>query len=171
MEGALLAELLTPKGAGVMITNSTYKHTRPARLIDLQSILEILNTPVQHAAVVLRSAAYIEQQIENYLVFCVDEDVVGCCEIINFLEGLTVEIASLAVDKSYRNQGIGSQLIQAATEKIRSGGGKLVFALSTSSSHVFTQSGLREISPNELPDEKRRSYDFQESIIYARNLN
>ncbi|HHZ77810.1 MAG TPA: amino-acid N-acetyltransferase [Candidatus Lambdaproteobacteria bacterium] len=171
VEGALLAELLTPKGAGVMITNSTYKHTRPARLIDLQSILEILNTPVQHAAVVLRSAAYIEQQIENYLVFCVDEDVVGCCEIINFLEGLTVEIASLAVDKSYRNQGIGSQLIQAATEKIRSGGGKLVFALSTASSHVFTQCGFREISPNELPDEKRRSYDFQESIIYARNLN
>ena len=30
VEGALLAELLTPKGAGVMITNSTYKLTRPA---------------------------------------------------------------------------------------------------------------------------------------------
>ena len=36
IEGALLAELLTPKGAGVIIINSTYKRIRPASLIDLQ---------------------------------------------------------------------------------------------------------------------------------------
>ena len=39
IDGALLAELLTPKGAGVMITNSSYKRIRPSRLNDLQSIL------------------------------------------------------------------------------------------------------------------------------------
>ena len=44
VEGALLAELLTPKGAGVMITNSSYKRTRPARFNDVQSILEILSS-------------------------------------------------------------------------------------------------------------------------------
>jgi len=171
VEGALLAELLTPKGAGVMITNSSYKRTRPARLSDLQSILGILNSPVQHAAVVLRSESYIEQQIENYLVFCVDEDVVGCCEIIIFPDGSAAEIASLAVDKAYRNQGIGSELIQAATEKIRSSACKLAFALSTASSHVFTQCGFRAISPEELPEEKRKNYDFQESIVYGRKIN
>jgi len=171
VEGALLAELLTPKGAGVMITNSSYKRTRPARLSDLQSILEILNSPVQHAAVVLRSDTYIEQQIDNYLVFCVDDDVVGCCEIIIFSDGSAAEIASLAVDKAYRNQGIGSVLIQAATEKIRSSACKLAFALSTASSHVFTQCGFRAINPEELPEEKRKNYDFQESIVYGRKLN
>jgi amino-acid N-acetyltransferase len=170
IEGALLAELLTPKGAGVMITNSSYKRIRPARLSDLQAILKILHTPVQHAALVLRSASYLEQQIENYLVFCVDEDVVGCCEIINFSEDSAAEIASLAVDKSYRNQGIGCDLVQAATEKIRTGGGKLAFALSTASSHVFTQCGFREIGTEELPEEKRKNYDYQESIVYGRNI-
>ena len=39
IDGALLAELLTPKGAGVMITNISYKRIRPARLNDLQSIM------------------------------------------------------------------------------------------------------------------------------------
>ena len=38
IEGVLLAELLTPKGAGVMITNSSYKRIRPARLIYSQSL-------------------------------------------------------------------------------------------------------------------------------------
>ena len=170
IEGVLLAELLTPKGAGVMITNSSYKHTRPAKLIDVQSIMKILNTPVQHAAVVLRTDEYIEQQIDNYIVFCVDEDVVGCCEIINSADSSAAEIASLAVDKSFRNQGVGSQLIQAATKKIRASGVKLVYALSTASSHVFTQCGFREVSPDELPEEKRKNYDFQESIVYGRNL-
>jgi len=171
VEGALLAELLTPKGAGVMITNSSYKRTRPARFNDVQSILEILSSPVQHAAVVLRTASYIEQQIDNYLVFCVDEDVVGCCEIISFPDGSAAEIASLAVDKLYRNQGIGSELIQAASEKIRSNSCKLAFALSAATSHVFTQCGFREISPKELPGKKQKNYDFQESIVYGRNLD
>jgi N-acetylglutamate synthase and related acetyltransferases len=171
VEGALLAELLTPKGAGVMITNSSYKRTRPAELSDLQSILEILKSPVQHAAIVLRTPVYIEQQIDNYLVFCIDEDVVGCCEVIYYPDGSAAEIASLAVNKSYRNQGIGSELIQAASEKIRSGNCKLAFALSTATSHVFTQCGFREISPEELPEQKRKNYDFQESIVYGRNMD
>jgi len=38
-KGALFAELLTPKGAGVMINNSSYKRMRPAMLNDLQSIM------------------------------------------------------------------------------------------------------------------------------------
>ena len=45
IEGAFLAELVTPKGTGVMITNSSYKRIHPARLNDLQSIMEILSSP------------------------------------------------------------------------------------------------------------------------------
>ena len=77
----------------------------------------------------------------------------------------------MAVDKAYRNKGIGCELIQAATEKIRFSSCKLAFALSTASSHVFTQCGFRAIDPEELPEEKRKIYDFQESIVYGRKLN
>ena len=66
IDGALLAELLTPKGAGVMITNSSYKRIRPARLNDLQSIIEILSIHAQHSAIVSRTSKYIERQIDNY---------------------------------------------------------------------------------------------------------
>jgi len=171
VEGALLGELLTPKGAGLMITNSSYKYTRPAHLNDLQSILEILKSPVQHAAIVLRTSAYIEQQIENFLVFCIDGDVVGCCEVRYFTDSSAGEIASLAVNKSYRNQGIGRELIQSALEKIRVGNCKLAFALSTVVSHVFTQCGFHEISPEDLPEQKCKNYDFQESIVYGRKMD
>ena len=52
IEGSLLAELLTSKGAGVMITNSLYKRIRQARLNDLKLIMEILSSPAQHSAIV-----------------------------------------------------------------------------------------------------------------------
>ncbi len=170
IEGALLAELLTPKGVGVMITNSSYKRIRPAGLHDLHSIMEILSSPAQHSAIVSRKPEYIECQIENYMVYCVDEDVVGCCEIIQYSDGSAAEIASLVVDKSYRNQGIGSELVREAVKEMRSGDLRLVFALSTEISHIFTQCGFEKISPEELPEEKRKNYEFQESIVYGRKL-
>ena len=112
IEGALLAELLTPKGAGVMITNSSYKRIRPARLNDLQSIIGNLNSSTKHSAIVSLTPEYIERQIDNYIVYCVDEDVVGCYEIIQYADGSAAEIASLTVDKSYRKQDIGRELVR-----------------------------------------------------------
>ena len=45
---------------------------------------------------------------------------------------------------------------------------RLVFALSTAVSHIFTQRGFKQISPEELPEEKRKNYEFLESIVYGR---
>ena len=58
--------------------------------------MKILSSPAQHSAIVSRIPEYIESQIDNYLVYCVDEDVVGCCEIIQYGDGSAAEIASLA---------------------------------------------------------------------------
>ena len=87
------------------------------------------------------------------MVYCVDEDVVGCCEIIQYADGSAAEIASLAVDKSYRNQGIGSELVREAVKDMRSGDFRLVFALSTAVSHIFGKCGFEQRSPEGLPEE------------------
>ena len=105
------------------------------------------------------------------MVNCVDEGVVGCCEIIQYPDGSVAEIASLAVDKSYRNQGIGSELVKEAVKEMRSEDFRLVFALSTAVSHIFTQYGFKQISPEELPGQKRKNYEFKESIVYGRSLD
>ena len=153
-----------------MIINGSYKRIRPARLNDLQSILEILSSPSQHSVTVSRTPEYIERQIGNYMVYCVDEDVFGCCEIIQYADGSAAGIASLAVDKSYRNQGIGSEMVREGVMEMRSADFRLIFALSTAVSHIFTQCGFEQISPEVLPEEKRKNYEFQESIVYGRRL-
>ena len=74
--------------------------------------MEILSSSAKHSVIFSCTPEYIERQIDNYMVYCVDEGVVGCCEIIQYADGSAAEIASLAVDKSYRNQGIGSELVR-----------------------------------------------------------
>ena len=129
-----------------MITNISYKRIRPARLNDLQSIMEIFSSPVQHSAIVSRMPEYIERKIDNYMVFCVDEYLVGCCEIIQYADSSAAEIASFAVDKSYWNQGIVSELVREAFKEMRSRYFRLVFALSTAVSHIFKQFWFEQIS-------------------------
>ena len=98
------------------------------------------------------------------MVYCVDEDVVGCCEIIQYADGSAAEIASLAVDKSYRNQGIGSELVREAVKEMRSGDFRLVFALSTAASHIFTQCGFEQKSPEELTKENVKITNFRNQL-------
>ena len=58
-------------------------------------------------------------------------------KIIQDADGSAAEIASLVVDKSYRNQGIGSKLVSEGVKEMRSGDVRLVFALSRAVSHIL----------------------------------
>ena len=71
----------------------------------------------------------------------------------------------------YRNQGIASELVSEAVKEMRSGDFRQVYSLSVAVSHIFTQCGFEQISPEELPEEKPKNYEFQKSIVYGRRLD
>jgi len=171
VDGSLLAEVLTSTGVGTMITNRSHTKIRSARLSDVHMIMDILGQPMQDKAVISRSPLYLEQHIANFLVFCIDEELIGCCELVPYEENQSMEIACLAVNKAHRNGGIGRQLVFAALNQAKEERKKLVFALSSQRSHVFLRSGFKEISPEQLPEKKRINYDYEDSLVYARNLN
>ena len=165
-EGALLAETLTSGGIGLMITNSAYRQVRIAKPADIPQVWGLLSGPMRDASIVQRSASYLEQNIERYRLFCQDEDVLGCCELINYSEQQTVEIASLAVATAYRNQGIGRQLVVAVLREARGLRAETAIALSTRPDNVFVSCGFREESWENLPPSKRRNYDTPQSRVY-----
>ena len=133
-------------------------------------IIEILEKPVKELALVHKNHTYLEQNIEKFLVFCIDEELVGCCELISFDENQSVEIASLAVKENYRNRGIGKQLISSAVEKAKLNSSKLIYALTKEASHVFIGNGFKEISPDQLPMEKKENYDSHDSLVYGKTF-
>ncbi len=170
LEGSLLAELFRPSGVGVLVTDSQYHQVRPARLSDIPAIQRILQRPVQQTALVLRTPEDLTRHIDRFLLFCLDEEVVGCCELIRYEEELAVEVGSLAVDSTFRNRGVGRELLQAALEQAREWNCTLLFSLTTGSAHVFVQAGLRPLAAEHLPERKQQAYDFQDSVVYGKRL-
>lgn len=154
-----------------MITNSTYKKTRAARINDVQTISGILREQFPEGLVVSRTMAYIQQHIEDFLVFCIDEEIAGCCELIDFPEAAAAEIGSLAVARIHRNQGIGRDLVQSAVREAHARNHRTLFALTTSSSQVFLHCGFQLCAAEALPEKKRRNFDFQGTQVYRRVLN
>jgi len=169
-EGALLTETLTSGGIGLMVTNTAYRQVRVARPSDIPQVWGLLSGPMRDASIVQRSTSYLEQHIERYRLFCQDEDVLGCCELISYPEQQTVEIAALSVALAYRNQGIGRELVNVVLGEIKRQGAQQAIALSTREDNVFMNCGFNECSLEDLPPEKRFNYDSPQSKIYIYSL-
>ena len=169
-EGALLTEMLTSGGIGLMVTNTAYRQVRTAKSVDVPQVWALLSGPMQDASIVQRSTSYLEQHIERYRLFCQDEDVLGCCELISFSEQRTVEIAALSVAVAYRNQGIGRELVSAVLGEAKRQGVRQAIALSTREDNVFMNCGFKKCSLKDLPPEKRFNYDSPQSRIYTYSL-
>ena len=169
-EGALLTETLTSGGIGLMVTNTAYRQVRSAKPSDIPQVWGLLSGPMRDASIVQRSTFYLEQHIERYRLFCQDEDVLGCCELINYPEQQTVEIAALSVALAYRNQGIGRELVNVVLGEVKRQGAQQAIALSTREDNVFINCGFNECSLKDLPPEKRFNYDSPQSKIYIYSL-
>ncbi len=169
-EGALLTETLTSGGIGLMVTNTAYRQVRSAKPSDIPQVWGLLSGPMRDASIVQRSTFYLEQHIERYRLFCQDEDVLGCCELINYPEQQTVEIAALSVALAYRNQGIGRELVNVVLGEVKRQGAQQAIALSTREDNVFMNCGFHECSLEDLPPEKRFNYDSPQSKIYIYSL-
>ena len=169
-EGALLTETLTSGGIGLMVTNTAYRQVRAARPSDIPQVWGLLSGPMRDASIVQRSTSYLEQHIERYRLFCQDEDVLGCCELISYPEQQTVEIAALSVALAYRNQGIGRELLNVVLGEVKRQGAQQAIALSTREDNVFMNCGFNECSLEDLPPEKRFNYDSPQSKIYIYSL-
>ena len=169
-EGALLTETLTSGGIGLMVTNTAYRQVRAAKPSDIPQVWGLLSGPIRDASIVMRSTSYLEQHIERYRLFCQDEDVLGCCELISYPEQQTVEIAALSVALAYRNQGIGRELISVVLKELKKQGTKRAIALSSREDNVFINCGFKERSLADLPPDKRCNYDSPQSKIYIYSL-
>ena len=169
-EGVLLAEILTSGGLGIMITNQSYQVVRPAVSSDINAILEILDQPMQHAQIVHRPHGYLQKYFKQFVVLCIDEDVVGCCELIPYTMNKQVEISTFAIRVQYRNRGLGKAVIQEVLQRLIKQKYQYVFALTTHSNNVFLQCGFEEITVEKLPAARRENYDTPQSRIFGKAL-
>jgi amino-acid N-acetyltransferase len=156
----LLAEVFSNEGIGTLIYANEYEQIRPAKKKDIRAIQLLTKKAVEAEELVRRTRGEIEKDLADYYIFEIDKNPVACVALHIYPEQQQGELASLFVDPSHENQGIGRKLIQFVENKARETGLDELILLSTQTFSYFqSKGGFSEGTPDDLPPARREKYD------------
>ncbi|HEV3271341.1 MAG TPA: amino-acid N-acetyltransferase [Candidatus Methylacidiphilales bacterium] len=160
IDEALLTEIFSNEGIGSMIYANEYQAVRRAMKKDVRAIRNLIRESVEQEELVKRTRVDIVSQLNDYYVFQIDGNIVGCVALHVQPDGETAELACLSVSGAHENMGIGQKLMTFAEEASKQKGIKSIFLLSTRAFNYFQQKGgYKEGSPADLPPARREKYD------------
>ncbi len=163
VDGGLIMELFTRDGCGTMITNLFYEGIRDADINDVGGILGLIQPLEDGGILVERSREQLELEIGYFQVIEKDGMIIACVACIPEESSQYCELACLAVHESYRNAGLGERLLQKVEHLSRQRNIRLLFTLTTRTSHWFLEHGFVEAPDFPLPPHKQTSYNQQRS--------
>ncbi len=170
-DGALLEELFTREGAGVLVTADPWERLRPARIEDVGGILELIQPLEEEGVLVRRSREQLELEIDRFLVLERDGHIIGCAALYPFPEAGAGELACLVVHPDARGQGLAARLLEAIEARAREAGLQRLFVLTTRTAHWFRERGFRPLPIDDLPVDRRALYNLQRnSQAYVREV-
>lgn len=169
--GALLKELFTHDGAGLLISKIDSAVLREAQFNDVGSILELIQPMQEAGALIQRTRELLEEQIENFSVMEIDGTAVGCAAL-QPLDDVSGEIACVAVQPEFQGRGYAQKLLDHQIEKAKKLGIRSLFVLSTQATHWFIERGFKECSAELLPGSRRAQYNIhRKPKVLVKELN
>jgi amino-acid N-acetyltransferase len=171
---ALLTEVFSHEGIGTLIYANEYEQIRPARKKDIRAIQQLTQKAVEAEELIRRTRTEMERNLSDYYIFEIDKNPVACVALHVYAEQQQGELASLYVDPSHENQGIGRKLMRFVEDKAREIGLCELIALSTQAFTYFeSKGGFVGGTPDDLPPARREKYDRsgRNSKVLLKKLN
>jgi len=168
VEGVILKEIFSNRGFGTMIYAGEYANIRPMAGEDIPEVLRIMAPLVEKDVLIHRTARMLEEDCADFIVYEVD-GTLHACGALHVMEGNSGEIAGLAVDETYSQIGIGRKIVSYLLDRAKERKLEKVFVLTTQASDWFTQMGFVQADPEQLPEDKRASYNTRRNsavLIY-----
>ena len=125
---------------------------RTARLADIKAMQDMVKEEIEKGLILPRSDSEVANAIRSYTLALDGEEVVGYASL-HIYSATLAEIRSLVIKEGLRGKGIGSGLIEKLLEEAKYQEINKVFAL-TYRDNFFKRLGFKEISKEELPDQK-----------------
>lgn len=168
-QGVLTDELFSNEGVGTMVHTDAYQEIRKLREEDIPELLAMVGRSVRAAHLVPRDYASVGEKAEDFLVLCLDENVVGCVAVHRY--GDSGEVACLYVKQAHEGLGYGQQLVLAAEERAQKDGVKRLFTLTNRASTFFEKLGYAQKGVECLPQERRErlAASGRESVVLVKN--
>ncbi len=171
LDGGLLQELFTRDGAGMMITNLFYEGLRKASIDDIGGIIELITPLEKSGSLVKRSREQLELDINSFHVIERDRMVIGCIACIHDTSSSSAEVACVAVHPDFRAVGLGDQMLTAIEMEAKKDHIKLLYILTTKTSHWFLEKGFSDSGVESLPEHRREAYNAQrKSHVMVKNI-
>ena len=169
--GAILTELFTRDGLGLMISRDIYEGIRSAKISDVSGILELIQPLVDEGVLVARSRETLESEIHHFVVVVRDGMVTACAALVPYDDDRVAEIGCFVVSPQYRGRGKGDAMLGFLERRSLSRGIQRLFILSVRAFHWFLERGFREGTVDDLPAAKRAHYNYsRNSKIYIKDL-
>ncbi|MDX1795176.1 MAG: amino-acid N-acetyltransferase [Hydrogenovibrio sp.] len=157
---AILLELFSRDGLGTLLYADRYHQLRFADIEDVAGILNLISPLEEQGILVKRSREILEQEIQNFIVAEVDEQIIGCAALYP-LGDSQGELACLAVDQSYQGDSLGKELLEKLEKHAREQGIESLFLLTTHTHHWFQEQGFQSAEISDLPEKRQRLYNYQ----------
>lgn len=164
-DGALLEELFTRDGQGIMISLEGYDQIRPAQVEDVNGIMELIQPLEDAGFLIRRSRERLENELDYFLVDIRDNAIVGCVGLYPYPSVQSGELSCFAVHPDYRRQGRGDKLLQAVERKAKNLNYAKLYVLTTKTEHWFKERGFEPVPPTSLPGEKVYNVDRNAKVL------
>ena len=156
-DGALLFEIFTNIGSGVMVFTEGYESVRSLTNRDIPAVLAIMKPHVDSDRLLLRSESDISNRFDDMYVYDIDGTVHGVVGLEEY-EDRTGEIYSLAVDNAVAKLGVGKQLLRKTIDEARRKKLKRIVACTTQAFDWFHEFGFEPTTVDSLPPERRAQW-------------
>ena len=158
----LLAEVFSNEGIGTLVYANEYRQIRPAQKTDAANIMRLSHEGMKQNRLVVRTEELIESHLDDYFLYEIDDNPIGCVALHQFPDHKTAELAHLYVKASHTNQGIGQKLVKFAQKHAQEQGLAKLITLSTQSFAYFENKfGFKEGTSEDLPPARHELYKSQ----------
>lgn len=171
LDGALLLELFTHDGVGMMLVEETLEALRPATIDDVAAIVSLLEPLESDGTLAARGRATVERDIDRFTVIEHDGVIFGCAALYVFNGSPMGELACLMVRSETREQGDGERLLKSIEAQAKAAGLTAIFVLTTRTTHWFMKRGFKAATIEALPEDRRAHYNWdRKSQILLKTL-
>jgi amino-acid N-acetyltransferase len=168
--GALLQELYTRDGSGLMVCGDLYDGIRQANVMDVSGIYDLISPLIKLGTLIDRPKSVLEKDIEQYYVYTRDNHIVACGQLKLFENGFA-EIGCLVVARDYRSRGRGDAMLGYLERLAVLNGCTRIFVLSTQTMEWFVEREFEMVDVNRLPPSRQATYNSKRnSKIYMKEI-
>ena len=170
-EGALLEELFTPKGSGLMIVEEDIERVRTAVNEDIGGILKIIAPMEIKGQLVRRDRDSLEENIDCFRVIDIDGMVIASAALFQYPQEKVGELACLAIHPDFQKGGRGAKLLRDIENWALSVGLEKLVSLTTEGAHWFIGQGFSQTDLSALPKKRQALYDSKRaSKVFIKSL-